>query len=102
MPANDVEYTPGDQVMEILLLLGWTVGSIAAAFYAVRLNRSGAWGFLALVISPVLAFLLLFGLGPLEDDEEDDGRIPCPFCAEDIKPEAVLCPHCRSELRAAR
>ena len=55
--------------MEILLLLGWTVGSIAAAFYAVRLNRSGAWGFLALVISPVLAFLLLFGLGPLEDDE---------------------------------
>jgi phage shock protein PspC (stress-responsive transcriptional regulator) len=27
-----------------------------------------------------------------------DNRIPCPYCAEDIRPEAVRCPHCRSRL----
>ena len=27
-----------------------------------------------------------------------DDRIPCPYCAEDIRPAAVRCPHCRSRL----
>jgi len=34
---------------------------------------------------------------PVPREEED--RIACPFCAEDIKPEASICPHCRSDLR---
>jgi len=25
-------------------------------------------------------------------------RVPCPFCAELIRPEAMICPHCRSAL----
>ena len=27
-----------------------------------------------------------------------DNRIPCPYCAEDIRPAAIRCPHCRSRL----
>jgi hypothetical protein len=82
----------------VVIALAWMLGALAAGFYANRLNRSAAWGFVALVVSPLTVFLLLFGLGPRADEDDDSIRISCPFCAEDIKPEARLCPHCRSDL----
>ena len=30
----------------------------------------------------------------------EGSRTRCPYCAEDIRPEAVRCPHCRSRLAA--
>jgi len=53
--------------MEIVGLFGiafWVVGSVAAGYYAKRLGRSyGVWSGAGIVLSPVLAFMLLFGLG---------------------------------------
>src|SRR5436309_15044962 len=79
-----------------LVSLGWILAAIGAGSYAVRLKRSGAWGFLALVVSPLAIFLLLFGLGPRSAD--DDDRVSCPFCAEDVKRAARLGPDCRNYL----
>jgi hypothetical protein len=82
----------------LVIALAWMLSALAAGFYANRLNRSAAWGLAALVVSPLTVFLLLFGLGPRADEDDDSIRISCPFCAEDIKSEARLCPHCRSDL----
>jgi DNA-directed RNA polymerase subunit RPC12/RpoP len=30
----------------------------------------------------------------------DDRRIDCPYCGERIRAQAILCPHCRSDLAA--
>src|SRR5262249_53703455 len=82
----------------ILIFVTWMLGAIAAGFYANRLNRSSAYGFLAMIVSPLPVFLLLFGLGPRVDEDDEHIRVACPFCAEDVRPEARVCPHCRSDL----
>jgi uncharacterized membrane protein YGL010W len=83
-----------------LIALAWVMCVIGAGFYAARLKRNPAWwGFLAFVVSPLPVFVLLFGLGPRQ--EEDYDHIACPFCAEEIKTEARICPHCRSDLVGA-
>jgi energy-converting hydrogenase Eha subunit F len=56
--------------------------------------------FVGLFISPLQAFLV-FGVGLIIlaiRRPERGWRRPCPFCGEQIKAEAALCPHCRSEV----
>jgi hypothetical protein len=45
---------------------------------------------------------LWIGLRRPRRDADDADRVPCPFCAEKIKPEASRCPFCRSDLAAGR
>jgi hypothetical protein len=87
----------------ILWIIAWPILSIAAGIYAQRINRSATgWCLFALILSPLLAFVLLLALGPRETEDEDDlDRVRCPYCAEEIRPEAVVCPHCRRDLVAA-
>lgn len=79
------------------LFLFWVLCGIAAAMVASSKGRSAAgWFFLGLILGPFgLIFALISGKeGPA------DGERKCPFCAEFIKKEAVVCKHCGRDLPA--
>ena len=69
----------------------WTLLAVAIGVLASReFGRSGlGWFFLALLFTPLVG-ILLFVLPPR--------RRPCPFCAEPIKPTAVVCRFCGREV----
>lgn len=55
----------------------------------------------------LIAGVLLIGFGRMQRASDDDDDLDddadywdCPFCAEPVRVEAVICRHCRSELPA--
>ena len=69
----------------------WFIAALIVGIVAAReFGRSGiAWFVLSIVFTPLIG-MLLFILPPR--------RVPCPFCAEPIKPSAVICRFCNRSL----
>jgi hypothetical protein len=67
--------------LPISLVLGAIVGKAR--------GRVGAGMFLSALLGPIGWLVILIG---------PDYRRKCPFCAETIKPEAIICPHCQREV----
>jgi hypothetical protein len=73
-----------------MLLAAWAVMALGIFFVAESRARSGRlWSFLAFVMSPPIAFLILVAA-------ESGGRKRCPDCAELAQPDAKVCPHCQN------
>ena len=87
----------------LLLLAGalavpYVITSVGIVPYvAGQKGRSGlVWILISLLVSPVIALLALAAMPVTRGD--DDQMAPCPYCAADVKTDAVVCPHCRSSL----
>ena len=85
-----------DSTLPIIVLF-WILSVVLFGFIGCFIGQSkgaGGAGFvLGALLGPVGCVLAAFLEG---------NRIPCPFCAERVRPEAKVCPHCRNQLPVAR
>jgi hypothetical protein len=84
-----------ERIATALALIVW--GAVMLFLMAAG-SRSEARLIFAMVMCSLLIVGAMAGFRPSAQAIAEDDRAPCPFCAEGIKLEASVCPHCRSDL----
>jgi hypothetical protein len=89
------------------LLVVWLGFAIGVGAWASARGRSGfGWFLLAVLLSPLLAAFFLLIAGPQNENVEaqaiaSGSARKCPFCAELIRHEAIVCKHCGRDVPAS-
>lgn len=90
--------------MSIGIIFFWVTLSVIVGYVATQSERGfGGFFFLSLIVSPLISLLVLIALpAPVLVVSPNQKKMrKCLFCAELIKPEAIKCKHCGSEVDKA-
>jgi hypothetical protein len=84
-----------------ILLLAVLLGLIPAAIAKGKGYSFGGWwlyGALLFIVALPHALIMSPNLSGIDERAARDGLKKCPFCAEFVRPEALICKHCGKEL----
>jgi hypothetical protein len=101
---HDSKNGDAEKEASVEIVFFWVIFAILVAVYAEKKGRSGVgFFFLAVLLSPLIAFIIVLIAGEnrpkAEERQINSGDFrKCPFCAELIKPEALVCKHCGRDL----
>lgn len=86
--------------MDELFVGLWAICLLVVPLIAVKKNKGGIfWFFLALLFGPFSLLMIAAASSEPPDTSHGGGFIrKCPFCAEGIKKDAVICRHCGKDL----
>jgi CDP-diglyceride synthetase len=87
------------------IFLAWVIFSVLVGAYA---SSKKTWGgffgglFISLLFSPIIGFIVVTVSSPSEAGLARSGQKKCPYCAEWVKGEAIVCKHCGKDLSDAK
>lgn len=85
-----------------LVIIFAILGCIPATIAAKKGRSFFLWwiyGALLFIIALIHSLIINTDIGYIERTQIDAGMVKCPFCAEMIRPEAIKCKHCGSDIK---